>query len=147
MATVTSNVSPLHITCEIGQPYGNPDPSYACGYHTGIDFPQSATGEINPDLYSCVEDGEVVYTYTTCQSQGDPPSLGNQVQIRDNRTGNYFRYCHLLYGSIVVQVGDHVTTATKLGKMGNTGNSFGEHLHLECSTTLSWQCGTFLSPR
>ena len=112
MAIVQSNVSPMHINCTIGQPYGNPDTSYSCGFHTGVDFPATGTSESNPDLYSCVEDGEVVYTYT--ESQGTTPSLGNQVQIKDNRTGRYFRYCHMLYGSIVVQVGDHVTTSTKL---------------------------------
>lgn len=36
---------------------------YSCGFHTGMDFPQSGTSEQNPDLYSCVEDGEVVYVY------------------------------------------------------------------------------------
>ena len=79
-------------------------------------FLRHGTSESNPDLYSCVEDGEVVYTYT--ESQGTTPSLGNQVQIKDNRTGRYFRYCHMLYGSIVVQVGDHVTNQTKLRKNG-----------------------------
>ena len=107
-------------------------------------FQQHGTSENNPDLYSCCT-GTVVYVYT--QSQGTTPSLGNQVQIRDDRTGYYFRYCHMLYGSITVQVGDRVTTATKIGKMGNTGNSTGTHLHLECSTGQAWQCGTFLSPR
>lgn len=91
---------------------------YTCGFHTGIDFPESGTLEKNPDLFSCVEDGEVVYTYK--ESQGTTPSLGNQVQIKDNKTGLYYRYCHMVYGSVVVNVGDKVTTATKLGKMGNT---------------------------
>ena len=72
---------------------------------------------------------------------------GNQVQIRDNRTGLYYRYCHMLYGSIQVKVGDKVTTATKVGKMGNTGNSTGTHLHLEASTTQIWQCDSFVNPR
>lgn len=72
---------------------------------------------------------------------------GNQVQIRDNRTGLYYRYCHMLYGSIQVKVGDKVTTTTKIGKMGNTGNSTGTHLHLEASTTQSWKCDSFVNPR
>ena len=145
MATVQTSKSPLHINCTVGQPYGNPSSGYSCGFHTGIDFPASGTSESNPDLYSCVSNGTVVYVYTA--SQGSSPSLGNQVQIRDNDTGLYYRYCHMLYGSIVVNVGDNVTTATRVGKMGNTGNSTGTHLHLECSTTQRWQCSTFLNPR
>lgn len=94
MATVKTNRSPMHITCTVGQPYGGASSSYSCGFHTGCDFPESGTGETNPDLYSCVEDGEVVYTYT--QSTGhEGNSLGNQVQIKDNKTGNFYRYCHM----------------------------------------------------
>lgn len=52
----------------------------------------------------------------------------------------------MLYGSIQVQVGDRVTTATKLGKMGNTGNSTGTHLHLEASTSQAWICENFVNP-
>ena len=88
---------------------------YSCGYHTGTDFRASGTSEQNPDLYSVVEDGEVVYIYK--DSTGRTPALGNQVQIKDNKTGNFYRYCHLLYGSISVKVGDKVNLSTKLGKM------------------------------
>lgn len=41
MATVKSKVSPMHINCTIGQPYGNPSSGYTCGFHSGIDFPQT----------------------------------------------------------------------------------------------------------
>lgn len=115
MATVKTNKSPLHINCEVGYPYGVEDSSYSCGYHTGTDFPGSGTSEQNPDLYSVVEDGEVVYVYK--DSTGTTPALGNQVQIKDNKTGNFYRYCHMLYGSISVNVGDKVNLSTKLGKM------------------------------
>ena len=46
---------------------------YSCGYHTGTDFPASGTSEQNPDLYSVVEDGEVVYIYK--DSTGTTPAL------------------------------------------------------------------------
>lgn len=118
--------------------------SYTCGYHTGADIPSSGAGGGNPELYSCVEDGKVIYVYK--DSTGSSPALGNQVQIKDNQTGNYYRYCHMQYGTIAVNIGDHVTTSTYLGNMGTTGNSTGVHLHLELSTSQSWQCGNFLDP-
>lgn len=107
-------------------------------------FQQVGTTENNPDLYSVVDDGEVVYVRNDVQGQGGSVALGNQVQIKDNRTGYYYRYCHLLYNSIQVQVGDRVNRFTKLGKMGNTGNSTGTHLHLELTPTISWS--NFLDP-
>ena len=115
MATVTTNKSPLHIKSTVGYPFGVSDSGYSCGYHTGTDFPESGTNEKNPDLFSVVEDGEVVYIYK--DSTGTSPALGNQVQIKDNKTGNFYRYCHMLYGSISVKVGDKVNLLTKLGKM------------------------------
>lgn len=85
-------------------------------------------------------------TYVYKNSQGTTPALGNQVQIKDNRTGLYYRYCHMVYGSINLNVGDRVNLNTKIGKMGNTGNSTGTHLHLEGSTTEAWQCSSFVNP-
>ena len=118
MAEVTTNKSPLHIDCTVGYPFGIADSEYSCGYHTGTDFPASGTAETNPDLYSVVENGTVVYIYD--QSTGTTPALGNQVQIKDNITGNFYRYCHLLQGSISVNVGDSVNLNTKLRKNAET---------------------------
>ena len=144
MATFTTPYSPMHIDCTVGQPYGNISSSYQCGFHTGVDFPETGTGQTNPTLYSCSNDGYVTYVYKT--STGTTPSLGNQVQIYDRRTGLYFRYCHMLYGSVTLNIGDQVNSNTVIGRMGNTGNSTGTHLHLECSTTQAWQCSTFQDP-
>ena len=52
----------------------------------------------------------------------------------------------MVAGSLQVSVGDRVTLGTQIGRMGATGNVTGRHLHLECSTTQSWQCSTFLNP-
>lgn len=76
------------------------------------------------------------------QQHGD---LGNMVCIKDD-LNRYWRYCHMVSGSIVVTLNQNVTTSTPLGLMGMTGNATGVHLHLECSTTLAWNCSTFLNP-
>lgn len=89
---------------------------YQCGFHTGIDFPASGTGESNPDLYSCVEDGEVVYVYKDATGNGGSVDLGNQVQIYDRKNAVYYRYCHMLEGTVAVNVGDIVNLSTKLRK-------------------------------
>lgn len=139
MAEVTINNSPVHSDIIITYPYGVADSGYSCGWHTGIDFAPYSSTENNPMMYP-VKDGRVVYVnLTTTQA------LGVQVQILDNE-GHYWRYCHMVAGSVLVNVGDTVTTQTPLGRMGATGNVTGRHLHLECSTTQSWQCSTFLNP-
>ncbi|MFT4221065.1 MAG: M23 family metallopeptidase [Microbacterium sp.] len=40
-------------------------------------------------------------------------------------------YAHMQYGSIQVKVGQHVKVGDVLGLVGNTGHSFGSHLHFE----------------
>ena len=140
MATIQSSCSPLHGTCTIGQPYGNVSTTYICGFHTGIDFPASGvTGSY--DIYS-VCSGTVIATGVL----PNLTALGYEVLIQDSGTGLYYRFCHLEAGSITVSNGQSVDTNTKLGVMGNTGQSTGRHLHLECSTTQGWNCNTFLSP-
>lgn len=136
--------SPLHIPFEVGYPYGVVDSGYKCGWHTGVDIPQSGTGTIAPELYSVSEDGIVTYVYKN--SNGSSPALGNQVQIYDNRTHLYYRYCHMLYGSVTLNVGDHVDLNTLIGRMGATGNVTGAHLHLEATTAQAWACQNFTDP-
>lgn len=78
--------------------------------------------------------------------RGYSQALGNQVQILGDN-GIYYRYCHMKYGTNThLTVGQRVDQSTYIGQMGNTGNSTGTHLHLEASTTQSWNCSTFLVP-
>lgn len=57
-------------------------------------------------------------------------SYGNYVKIKHNN-GYFTLYAHLTYGSVKVKVGDKVTKGQIIGYMGNTGYSFGAHLHFE----------------
>jgi murein DD-endopeptidase MepM/ murein hydrolase activator NlpD len=54
--------------------------------------------------------------------------LGRFIKI-DHDQGVQTLYAHL--SRSFVQVGDHVEKGTSIGAVGNTGNSFGPHLHYE----------------
>ena len=62
------------------------------------------------------------------------------LKIRHNVNGTYLysTYAHL--SAWYVNEGDIVTPNTVIGRMGNTGYSFGAHLHLEI-TTCDWNRG------
>lgn len=131
-----SNNLPVHSEQMISYPYGVMDSGYSCGWHTGVDIVPHGTTENNPDLYPIFESTVISVSYDN--------TLGQQVLLYDGTY--YWRYCHLVLNSVPVQSGDLVTKNTIIGKMGDTGNVTGRHLHLECSTTSIWQCDTFVNP-
>lgn len=55
---------------------------------------------------------------------------GNYVKIKHDN-GMFTLYAHMKYGSISVSVGQRVAKGQVIGYMGNTGYSFGAHLHFE----------------
>lgn len=136
MAEVTINNSPVHSDSILTAVYGETGSSWA-RYHTGTDFAPYGSTPTNPPLYS-VCSGEV---YSILYDG----TLGNQILIKEDNTGNYWRYCHMQSASNL-SVGDRVTTATQVGIMGDTGNVTGIHLHLEYSTSPVWNYDNFLNP-
>lgn len=90
--------------------------SIRSGAHTGLDIAASYGSPIKP-----VSDGVVTYAGT----QG---SYGKLVIIsHGNGIESYYGHC----SSIYVNVGQEVTTNTTIAAVGSTGNSTGNHLHLE----------------
>ena len=99
-------------------------------YHTGLDIP-AAHG--TPIHASC--SGKVIKINTTCthdygkeESCGCGGGYGNYVIIDH---GNEFitLYGHLT--EVDVEIGDEVKKGDVIGKMGSTGFSTGDHLHIE----------------
>ncbi len=84
--------------------------------HSGIDIPAPEGTDIVAVWDGVVE--EVTYDFT----------LGNTVQVY-HENGIYSRYAHCQ--DIVVQEGDSVKAGQVVAHVGNTGNSTGNHCHLE----------------
>ncbi len=112
----------------ITTPYGKRGSMWhARGYHTGSDYGGGTRGmtiyPIGSGTVYCV----------SCKGK----SFGNHVIIK-HPNGYYSLYAHMS-GKPYVKSGQHVNIATKLGKVGSTGNVTGPHLHLELWTGIPWQ--------
>ena len=94
--------------------------------HKGIDLGwNSKQGGKNVPVYAA-DDGVV---YSTKDNDKSKKSWGNYVKIKHN-DGTYTLYAHLKDG-IKVKKGQTVKQGTQVGNMGNTGKSYGNHLHYE----------------
>ena len=89
--------------------------------HTGTDFSAPAGTPIH-----ALTDGEVVFV-------GSISGGGNTVRVKHLIEGRvvFSQYKHMLPGSFAVTVGQKVKAGDKLGAVGSTGNSTGNHLHFE----------------
>lgn len=110
--------------CEISQ-------SYKGTGHNGIDLVGAG---YTLDYVVAHSAGVVVGVRTdinyNTSSAGGPKIYGNYVKIRHDN-GMYTFYAHLKYGSVTVKLNQRVEKGEVIGYMGNTGYSFGAHLHFE----------------
>ena len=86
-------------------------------YHEGLDFPKK-TGQ----AVLATADGQVVYAGSRLSSYGKVIIIEHDGQWAS-------LYAHL--SKILVQNGHFVQKKQKIGEVGNTGRSFGSHLHFE----------------
>ena len=100
---------------------------YFYNYHLGIDIP----GNIGDPIYAA-DGGRVA------RSGWWPGGFGNAVKI-DHGNGYSTMYAHM--SAIEVSVGQEVGKGQLIGHIGNTGRSFGAHLHLAVQ-----QNGRYLNP-
>lgn len=92
-------------------------------YHGGYDL----VGIGSHDVVAVVG-GTVMQSRIVTDKNNSTWQWGNYVCIK-TADGQYHYYCHLKSRSVVK--GQVVKAGTKIGVMGNTGYSFGAHLHFE----------------
>ncbi len=101
----------------VTSPYGH----RSLGYHRGIDISgANASG-------SLVVAGA---SGTVTEAGWSTGGYGNYVII-DHGNGVETLYAHMLDNSLMVSPGDYVQKGQTIGRVGNTGYSFGAHLHFE----------------
>jgi len=87
----------------------------------------------NTDIIS-LEDGTVETVVSNVKSTDHNSkglaTYGNFIKIKQTN-GKTALYAHLKYGSIKVNKGQYINKGTIIGTMGDTGNAYGKHLHLE----------------
>lgn len=116
MVSAANWVRPLRGEYSLGPGFGETGPHWET-YHTGQDF-RAPRGT---PVYA-VAPGFVVGIET------NHPAYGKMVKVRHSG-GVESWYAH--FNSISVTTGSLVSTSTKLGAVGETGNTTGPHLHLE----------------
>ncbi len=98
------------------------------GYHTGVD----RVCDSNPILVAATSG-----TVTRINSCGK--SYGNHIVFRTDDNHSIL-YAHLT-DKPAVKVGERIASGQILGRMGNTGNSYGAHLHIEVQNSKTWSYG------
>lgn len=100
--------------------------------HSGVDLGWQT---IQNDVVIAHSDGEVTFCqsgYGNDQGSSGNASYGNCVKIQ--HPNNYRTlYAHL--SAVFVSYGSTVKKGQAIGRMGNTGNSYGSHLHFEVRNT------------
>lgn len=91
-------------------------------YHAGVDISNNGGTKI----YSISDGKVIVVNHYYVPMQG----YGKYIIIQHNINGKIYTSLYGHLSGINVKAGDIVTKDTVIGYMGNTGHSFGNHLHL-----------------
>ena len=118
--------------------------------HTGIDFTVPSGTPV-----TSIADGTVVFIrndypddYNIVARTGVDPNVevsnkayANRIvieHIADNGEKYYSMYAHLLKAYTPLSVGDTIKAGDWIGNVGNTGRSYGSHLHFEIRTQMGY---------
>jgi Peptidase family M23/Putative peptidoglycan binding domain len=108
---------PIALAWPLRAPVGSPFGPRGTGFHAGIDLPAPPGTSV-----AAAAPGRVVFAAL------DWSGYGNLVEVAHGG-GVVSMYAHL--SGFSVRVGQFVSTGTRLGRVGSTGEATGPHLHFE----------------
>lgn len=118
--------------CRITSAYGQ----RSSGFHNGVDIVKYYS---ELDYIIAHSDGKVIQCKDGLGNMKGSGSYGNYVKI-DHGNGYCTLYAHMEKG-LKVKNGQTVKKGQRLGYMGNSGDSYGGHLHFEV-----WENGKRINP-
>jgi len=107
--------------------FGNQTLNGSPYYHTGIDMVKERN---SLDTIIAAEKGKVIKIVSNVRGRDESKGYGNYVELQHG-DNTVTKYCHLKYDSIKVKVGQIVKKGQEIGYMGDTGYTFGAHLHFQ----------------
>ncbi|TLG77239.1 M23 family metallopeptidase [Culicoidibacter larvae] len=99
--------------------------------HTGVDVQGNFYGG---DSIVSIISGTVIETNNSCPTTGHcSDQFGNYVIIHGKYNGKDYviMYAHMQQYSVSVSVGQNIQSGQKIGQVGDSGLSFGYHVHVE----------------
>lgn len=114
-----NNMSKVLSNLRITQHYGN-------NKHTGVDLGQTSDKKVFANADGTVE--QIQTGYGNNKNSKGMATYGNMILIK-HPNGMKTRYAHLQ--TVQVKIGQSVKAGQQIGIQGNTGNSYGTHLHYE----------------
>lgn len=121
--------------------------SFVAGQHEGIDI--SDANIYGADIVAAMGGTVRNIWLSNCSHPGDSDpdgsccyGFGTGLVIQGD-DGRLYQYAHMLPGSIPANVyrNAYVTAGQKIGQVGNSGNSYGTHLHFGIATGSLWNIG------
>ena len=107
--------------------FGNQTLKGARYYHSGIDIVRRTN---RLDTIVAAEKGKVIKIVSNVKGRDITKGYGNYVELQHGENV-ITRYCHLKYGSVKVKIGQIIEKSQEIGYMGDTGYTFGAHLHFQ----------------
>lgn len=107
--------------------YGNQTLNGKPYYHTGIDMVKEKN---SLDTIVAASGGKVIKIVSDIKGRDLAKGYGNYIEVQHG-DGVITKYCHLKYGSIKVKVGQFISSGQEIAYMGDTGYTFGAHLHFQ----------------
>jgi hypothetical protein len=108
---------PITLAWPLRAPIGSPFGPRGTGFHPGIDLPAARGTPVG-----AAAPGRVIFAAL------DWSGYGNLVEVAHGG-GVVSMYAHL--SAVSVRVGQSVSTGTRVGRVGSTGEATGPHLHFE----------------